>query len=371
VSDDASPRDILAQNRGEALDLIQKVGTARTQIILERSERELAARLSAVRISGPTFTSENLRAALAQVREVLNGIRTGMEDVIVGGAADAASAATQGTIDYLGRADAQFRGVGSRPLGLNEASMFEQANVGARSSVLRRLASSGEDVPGAPDAPHPAKLGILDRYSFHTIGVFEQNLQQGVIGRKSWDDVKTDLTQSSPFLKGKPAFWAERIVRTEMMGAYNRGGWEATRNADDQLGDMVKILSATFDDRTGSDSFAVHGQIRRVDEAFESWFGLYQHPPNRPNDREIVVPHRVSWNIPKYLLWRDDGEIVARWKKEKRKGSPPARPLMTTVPLSSFGQPPPKMKDGEGKTPRARVPDDVPGAEPAAETTEE
>jgi len=122
------------------------------------------------------------------------------------------------------------------------------------------------------------------------------------------------------------------------MGAYNRAGWEAIREADAQLGDMVKIVSETFDSRTGADSFAVHGQIRRPEEAFEWWDGLYHHPPNRPNDRATVVPHRVSWPIPPALAWRSQGEITARWHMEGRRGSPPDRPKMTTIPLGQFGQ---------------------------------
>ncbi len=353
-----TPRDLLAQNRRDSVDLVARVGTTRARMILERSERELVARLAGLRMTGATFTSENLKAALVQIREVLRGLRAGMTDVIVGGAEQAADLATQGAIDYLGRADDQFRGVGTQPIALDEAAVFEQAKVGARSSVLRRLASSGTTAPGAPGAAHPAKMGILDRYGLSTIGVFEQDMQAGVLGRKTWGEMKATLIGSSTFLQGKPAHWAERIVRTEMMGAYNRAGWEANREADDQLGDMCKILSATFDDRTGSDSIAVHGQIRRPDEAFQSWFGLYQHPPNRPNDREIVVPHRLSWEIPKYLLWKDPGEIAARWTKEKRKGAPPERPVMTTIPLTDFGKPPPKVRDTEGRQPRRRVPDE-------------
>jgi hypothetical protein len=100
---------------------------------------------------------------------------------------------------------------------------------------------------------------------------------------------------------------------------------------------VTKILCATFDSRTGSDSFAVHGQIRRPDEAFAWWEGLYQHPPNRPNDREIVLSHRTSWPIPAELAWRSDSEVAARWALEGRKGAPPPRPKMTTVPLDRFG----------------------------------
>jgi len=132
-------------------------------------------------------------------------------------------------------------------------------------------------------------------------------------------------------------FCIDGVYTGNTHGIYNRAGWESIREADEQLGDMLKILSATFDDRTGADSYAVHGQIRRPEESFQSWFGLYQHPPNRPNDREVVVPHRMSWPIPPYLAWRSDAQVLARWHYDGRKGSPPPRPLMTTVPLEKIG----------------------------------
>lgn len=353
-----TPRDILVQNRKDALDLTQKVGSTRTRMMLEKSERELIARISSLRMgANPTFTREMLRTALVQVQEVLKNMRLGMEDTLANGALDAARAATEGTVDYLGRVNASFKGLVA-PLNLDVVAMMERAQVGARASVLRRLSSSGEGAPGAPKDAHPAKLGILQRYSMSTIQEFENKFQQGVIQRKSWEEMKTDIVSSSTFLQGKPAFWAERIVRTEMMGAYNRGSWEANREADDQLGDMLKIVSATFDDRTASDSYAVHGQIRRPDEAFESWFGLYQHPPNRPNDREIVVPHRRSWPIPKYLMQRTDAEIAERWAREKRKGAPPPRPMMSTIPMDQIGAvAPPSMKETRARPPRPAIPD--------------
>lgn len=357
----ATPRDILAANRRDAIGLVQTSGGVRTKAILENAERELVQRLASVRGGAGTFSYEQMQSALFQIRQVILELNAGVADVIVDGALEAAERAAGGTIEYLGRVDAQFRGLGTQPIALDEAAMFEQARVGARSSVLRRLASSGEGVPGAPVEEQAAKGGILDRYGMNVIGSFEETLQRGMLTRSPWEAIKSSLVSSSPFLQSKPGFWAERIVRTEIMGAYNRGSWEANREADDQLGDMVKIISATFDDRTGSDSFAVHGQIRLPDEAFESWFGLYQHPPNRPNDREIVVPHRISWPLPPYLKARADGEIASRWKLEKRKGSMPPRPNMTTVDLSLFGNAPPP-KTSETRAPREQVPAEEAGA---------
>jgi hypothetical protein len=87
-----------------------------------------------------------------------------------------------------------------------------------------------------------------------------------------------------------------------------------------------------------SDSIAVHGQIRLPGEPFDTWYGKRQSPPDRPNDREIVVPHRIAWPIPPELRPRGMGEVVARWRREGRKGSPPAQPLLSTVPLERFGR---------------------------------
>lgn len=128
------------------------------------------------------------------------------------------------------------------------------------------------------------------------------------------------------------------------MAASNRAGLEAIVGIDAQEGggQFAKILSATFDDRTGWDSYMVHGQIRRPGEAFE-WRDYrgraeeYMAPPNRPNDREIVVPHATRWVIPESLRWLPASEYRRVFREQAgKKRSPPARPRMTTIPLSAF-----------------------------------
>jgi hypothetical protein len=258
---------------------------------------------------------------------------------------DAAISASVATIDHLKRAERVYRGI-SQPLPIREASMMDAAVEGSRASALRRLLRAGYD-PALTEHPeeHHAKAGILQRYGMQTVKEFESILQRGLVTRASVPELRAQITAASPFLQGKPAFWAERIVRTETMSAYNRGSWEATREADEDLGDVFKILVATFDDRTASDSYAVHGQIRRPEEAFESWFGLYQHPPNRPNDREVVITHRLCWPLPQYLTPVSDDVLLARWTAEQpkthRKGYKPKhmppRPLLSTIDRGKFG----------------------------------
>lgn len=332
--------ETLVKNRADALALVQDLGVDETRKILKDSVADLKKRIDQ-RVkagTGESFTLTQLRTTLVQVQEVMKDLVVGMRDNILDVGGHAAEHAAEHTVEYLVNADKAFRGVAVQPLALNEATMLEEASQGVNASILRRLASSGEPLEDADDEEHPAKMGILERYGVDTIAVFERELQRGLITRKSWAQMSRDITEKSPFLQGAPAYWADRIVRTEAMGAYNRAGWESIREADEQLGDMAKILSATFDERTAADSYAVHGQIRRPEEAFESWFGFYQHPPNRPNDREIVVPHRISWPIPPYLAWRDAKDIMLAWRREGRKGLPPERPEMTTIDLQLFGK---------------------------------
>jgi hypothetical protein len=337
-------RDVLRENRQAALSYADHAGPGRVRELMAFAEQDLMDRIAAVSGVG-TFTEANLNTMLRQVRLVTAQLTQQLTGTIVEESEAMSTMAARGTLDYMMQADSVYRGVGVTPLAFDEASVFDNAKMGARSSVLRRLAMSGEG--GMPE--EPGKMGVMQRYGLNTIGEFEKVLRVGVVTRKGIDQVKGDLTKASPLLQGKPGFWAERIARTEMMGAYNRAGWEAHRDVDEQLGgdEMVRILCATFDDRTAADSYAVHGQIRRPEEAFDTWYGPMQHPPARPNDREIVVPHRIAWEIPDYLKPMAPGMIATRWRFEGRKGSPPPRPLMTTVPLDRFGKEPEKAEGEE------------------------
>lgn len=80
--------------------------------------------------------------------------------------------------------------------------------------------------------------------------------------------------------------------------AYNRARLVGlqTEYASGDRGLRKKIL-AHFDSRTAPDSIAVHGQIRKLDGLFQDGAGRqYLQPPARPNDRETVIPWRMSWS---------------------------------------------------------------------------
>ncbi len=327
-----SPHELLRRDQDAANRYAANASKQRTQQLLERAQIELTQRLAQAEGLGgagaDSFTAAQMRVALEQVRTVLKGLTQNVLGSSLELGKVGASQGVESTLDYIGRAEADFRGI-ARPLPFDTAQMFDTVARGVNASILRRLGS---------DPGNPASAGVLGRYGANVFGKFEEAMQQRFIQGKSWNEARADLTAASPFLQGAPAYWTERILRTETMNAHGAASQESLTQVEAVVGAMLKILSATFDHRTGADSYAVHGQIRRPTEAFVSWYGPYMHPPNRPNDREVVVPHNMSWPLPKGLEPKSDGEVAARWAQEGRKGSPPPRPLMSTVDRELIGK---------------------------------
>ena len=107
-------RETLAKNRRDAMDIAEKVGGGRIRAQLRDAEGDLIARL---RMLDPgmkgTFTEQQMRATLAQVRHVLRGLRPGMQRAVVDTGLEAADTAAGGVVTYLETVDRQFRGTGS------------------------------------------------------------------------------------------------------------------------------------------------------------------------------------------------------------------------------------------------------------------
>lgn len=328
----ANPLEILNADRIAALSFADKANKTRLRRLLEKAQSDLKDRLTQAIQAGSdedSFTVNQMRATLAQIRAVTEQVKGGILSTTLDTGKQAASKGITSSIDFLRTSEEKFKGAARPTLGLNTALVFDRAYSKTESSILHRLVAD----PTAPQQP-----GILDRYGSEVIQGFEEQLQLAQVSGKSWGEVRNDLVERSPFLQAAPAHWAERIVRTETMHANNRAGFEAMNEIDEAIGGgLIRILSATLDLRTGSDSLAVHGQIRRMNEPFNHWRGSFMYPPNRPNDREIVVPHHMEWPIPPELKPRSDAEIQARWRAEGRKGSPPPRPRLSTVPLEQIG----------------------------------
>jgi hypothetical protein len=136
----------------------------------------------------------------------------------------------------------------------------------------------------------------FSRYGALVVGEVEQALGRLSKGA-SWDEIRALVTKATAKQTAGKAWMVERIVRTEAAHAYSSTAWKAMLEEDTPGDPMFKKLVAVHDKRTGKDSVMLDGQIRPVREMFfDAFHGFsYQHPPNRPNDREIVVPWRASY----------------------------------------------------------------------------
>ncbi len=319
----ADPVELVRTNHALAMRYADRAGRGPLRRSLEKAERGLERRLK--RLSpgmAGSFTRAQLEASLRQVRVVLRTLLPEMKGVVVDTAKQAAAVAGEGTLKSFRAAEKNFQGITGKPLALDAATVLERSVVGTESSVLHRIQA---------DPAHPGRPGVMERYAGRVVGQFEDVLQQRLLQSMPWDEARDLLIQQSPFLQEAPAYWAERILRTETAAAHARSTLQAHQEISEQVGGgMVRILCATFDDRTGSDSYAVHGQVRRVDQPFTWWEGEYLAPPNRPNDREVVVLWDVEWPVSAYLKPKSQADVAQRWRQEGRKGGPPPKPPWNT-----------------------------------------
>jgi hypothetical protein len=330
----SGPEALVARARAEALGIADREGSRAIYRLLKDAESDLAYRLhNHPRLKGKggeSFTYAQMQLSLVQVRDVLSQLANRMGPEIARRAEAAAGRSGEQVAEYIATAEKHYKGVATA-LPIEEAALTDAAVAGTKASVLRRLMV--EDPSGKGN-------GILSRYGFATTQWFEKELSKGLATRKPMREIREALIEQSPFLQQAPAHWAERVARTELHYAMNKGAHNAMDRAQEELGDMVRILVATFDNRTAGDSYNVHGEIRRMHEPFEfvAYDGEHEHfmtPPNRPNDREVVIAHRTSWPIPEGMRPKTTGEVEARYRAEKRKFH--GRPhKMSTVPASAF-----------------------------------
>lgn len=335
----------LESNRAATMEAATQLGHRALLRMLRKAQAKLDQRLPTINPAAE-FTLAAQRQTLAQLKLIVGGVRRGkkvlvpgliddVESVIRGTAHTVAVSSSASMVNYMVDAEKAFTGISTLGPRLREAVQLDVAVAGADASVLRRVAT---DPSYRGEA---AQAGVMERYGIATILQFEQTMQQGLLTNQPWGETRAALVADSQWLQGNPLSWAERILRTETMAASNRATHEVMRQTEVEVGETLRVLIASFDDRTGWDSYQVHGMIRRMDEPFEDGMGnVYMTPPNRPNDREVVVPHLIEWPITEGMMPRSDDEVQEAWVRqtrskkhpEGRPGGPPPRPLMSTVP---------------------------------------
>lgn len=281
-----------------AQELLQDLLDAQAQ--LARRIRSEHARFGGkdARFTGAAAVAYEAQIALAiqEVQNRINGVTERQGRAAI-------TRSVKSTVALMTNLETRFTGI-TPVLRLHQAEQLQSLIHGISTTRLRESRTS------------------VDRYGHAMIGEFEKMMRVGILRGASLDEMTAALTghggprgtvsmsatvtpsgvirlRTEAIPEGlfvRYRYWAERIVRTELMKAYNGARYDALHEIRGEFPDLQKKIIAILDNRTAMDSIVVNGQVRDLDAPFHDGAGReYQYPPARPNDRETTIPWRAEW----------------------------------------------------------------------------
>jgi hypothetical protein len=135
------------------------------------------------------------------------------------------------------------------------------------------------------------------RYGAEAVAGIEAEVAKAALLGRPWTEAREAVMSIVREQVGGRQWMVDRIVRTETATVYSSTTMAALLEEDEEDDPMLKKLVAIFDKVTAMDSKILHGQTRGVRELFTDVVHgrEFDAPPNRPNDREIVVGWRASY----------------------------------------------------------------------------
>jgi len=242
--------------------------------LYKRARQDVRDRLDAY--SGGTFTAQKLGGVLAQIEA---GIAQ-MNQQLTEGMSSAGMTLSELGIEQL----------------VQEIKRFERIFSGAVVPINVNVVQVASDTSNFLFNKYEASISA---YSEQMRSLFAQNLSLAAVEEIPMGEV---VARVGKFFLGEE--WRlTRIVRTELMGVYSYGKLAGMREVQQKdLPDLMKTLYIPLDARTGDDSKVLSKNIPvvPVDEPFVEYSlghkATYMAPPNRPNDRSILIPYRESWS---------------------------------------------------------------------------
>lgn len=294
---------------------VHRNGVKGLEALYKEAKADLYDRLHAVGPLSEAATATQIRAMLAQVEGVLEVMGGRIFRHLQDTAGTAATIGARHGVDEYKRLAEHFTGT-APVLSLDRAAIFRNLVGDATSSLLFR---------------HQLQTRT---WTASAISSMERSLSVGAMAGKSLEAQIKDVMGAGGILE-EERWKAERIVRTENSYAHGNTKYRAMKRTEEDVGPMHKKLIETFDDRTGDDSFLVHGQTVPLNQPFSykhkrlgKWVVTqYQHPPNRPNDRAVVIPWDPSWEESAEEKALSKAELNAarptRWRKSPGVEIPP------------------------------------------------
>lgn len=241
------------------------------------------------------FTAFRYRQALRQIETALKKVDE-LEPALFGAlkssGAKAGKKATDHTVKQLDRYSKIFEG-SAYPLPLNEAAAIANAN----SFLIPHYRTSAKRYVGnvRDDIKQQLAIGVLKGETIDELT--DRLVKHG--GPKGWvalrgvkgeRGARVQLITEGLFKRYR--YWAERVVRTEVMSAYNTVADASIRQLAKDDGELRRRWNSAADWRLCPICHELDGQIAKVDEPFK---GGYVTAPAHPNCRCNVGPWKERW----------------------------------------------------------------------------
>ena len=224
-----------------------------------------------------SFSAQQARGVLAQVQAAIDAMSQSVFSEVKESALDMLGLGVDQLVDEINAFDEYFLGA-VVPINVDLLAIASDAS----ELLINRYQSS------------------VDRYSEDLRAAIERNLTNGIIIGQPMDTMLQNLGQ---FFLGEE--WKlRRVARTELHNVHSMAKLAALGGLAQTQPGLMKRLYHPMDARTAKDSIA----LRKLDPALPinepfvfKWQGqkrVFQAPPDRPNDRAILVPFRKGWDKP-------------------------------------------------------------------------
>jgi len=266
----------IVENHIQKVVGLEETEAKRLEKVYSGARQRLQDRLLTVR--GDKFTAQHLRGVLLQIETALAFMADGMNESMIDAGELVAKAGANHLVSELNAFDEHFLGA-ITPINVNAAVIASDTNT----LLINRYQSS------------------IQTYSEEVRSQLTGVLTQAAIQEIPYSEVVKRVGQFFIAEQWK----IERLARTELHQVYNLAKMKSMQSLADSAGtDLKKTLIHPMDSRTGKDSkyVAKLDLIVPIDQPFRyKWQGkerVYMTPPDRPNDRSILVPYREKYGEP-------------------------------------------------------------------------
>lgn len=269
------------------METIDKIMQRSAERVVSMEEREARKILKAYRearqamknrlLTTPdnTFTETVLESRLVQVEQGISILESRLNDTIYFGFEALSDQGIEDSVSEVRKMERQFIGAVSR---IDLDTILDSTE--RRNYLFNQYESS------------------IKSYNNSMRNGFRNIMTQGLIQNKSWSQIVGDIDNAFSLNEYKIA----RIVRTELHTIYNISKMDGFGEVQKKyIPDLKKAIFHPMDKRTGDDSKQAAKQIDAIpiDKPFEYKYNgktvTFMAPPDRPNDRGILMPWRESY----------------------------------------------------------------------------